>query len=106
MRGSLVLDPLRTLVKNTSGFTLSTPSATPVVLLNVTRRPFTNTTNCVGPTAPMQSGGKDSVGFMPLSVAAVKLVPITCGVKGPRSRTGASPAGDAPIVEVCGEALF
>src|SRR6187455_3382076 len=67
--GSLVPLPLRTEVKKASVDALRTPSAMPVVLLNVTRRPFTPTTYCVGPTAPSQSGGNAFVGFVPDSVA-------------------------------------
>src|SRR5712672_633501 len=72
MRGSLVLDPLTTEVKNTSGSAFNTPSATPVVLLNERNRPLTKTMYWDGPTAPMLSGGKELVSE---SVAPVKLTP-------------------------------
>src|SRR5215813_13883802 len=81
MRGSLVDEPASTDEKNTSGSAFTTPSATPVALLKVTRRPFTKTKYCVGPTEPMQSGGNDSVGLTPERVAPVKFVPTTCGLR-------------------------
>src|SRR5262249_15367056 len=80
--GSLVPDPFRTLVKNVFVVALRTPSATPVLLLKLTRRPFTAITYCVGPTAPSSSGGNALVGLVPESVAAVKLTPSVCGANG------------------------
>src|SRR2546430_12307528 len=46
-------------------------SATPLALLNVRSRPLTATTNWLGPTAPIESGGKAPVSA---SVAPVKLL--------------------------------
>ncbi len=80
MRGSLVMS-LLTELKNTSGSTLSAPSASPVVFLKLRKRPFTVTMNCVGPTAPIVSGGTNP-GVSEI-VAPVKLVPTVCGVDGP-----------------------
>src|SRR5882672_12135645 len=57
-----------TVAKKTSGSMLIAASATPVVLLNVRRRPLTKRKNCDGPTAPIESGGKALVSA---SVAAV-----------------------------------
>src|ERR1041384_6881589 len=66
--------------KNPSVSALITPSATPVVLLNVRMRPVTWTTNCVGPAAPIVSGGNAPVS---VSVAPVKLgVETVCGAAG------------------------
>src|SRR2546421_172124 len=66
--------------KNTSVSALITPSATPVVLLKVRTRPLTWTTNCVGPAAPIVSGGNAPVS---LSVAPVKFgVETVCGASG------------------------
>ena len=73
---------------------LITPSAVPVVLLNVRRRPLTKSKNCVGPTAPIESGGKAPVS---VSVAAVNSMLTLCAksARGPgalsltfASRTG------------------
>src|SRR5437660_7913971 len=58
-----------------------TPSRAPFVLLNVLSRPLTKTKNCVGPTAPIESGGKALVSLGPVS--ASKLVPTVCAVYGP-----------------------
>src|SRR6266568_2413937 len=52
-----------------------TPSAPPVPLLNVRTRPLITTRNCVGPTAPIESGGKP---LASARVAAVKLNPTVC----------------------------
>src|SRR6266568_3211906 len=57
---------------------LRTPSAPPVLLLNVRMRPLITTRNCVGPTAPIESGGKP---LASARVAAVKLKP-TVGESG------------------------
>src|SRR5439155_24564768 len=54
---------------------LRTPSALPVLLLNVRTRPLITTRNCVGPTAPIESGGKPLASSR---VAAVKLKPTVC----------------------------
>ena len=80
MRGSLVMS-LLTELKNTSGSTLSAPSASPVVFLKLRKRPFTVTMYCVGPTAPIVSGGTNPA--VSEIVAPVKLVPTVCGVDGP-----------------------
>src|SRR3954451_18704466 len=76
--------------KKTSGSALITPSVAPVVLLKVRRRPLTKTTNCVGPTAPIESGGNAPVSA---SVAPVKLVPTVCGalLVGSSAADGAAP---------------
>src|SRR5438094_7385128 len=81
--GSLVEEPLRTLVKNVLVVAFTTPSATPVVLLNDTMRLLTAITYCVGPTAPSSSGGNELVGFVRESVAPVKFRPVVCGANGP-----------------------
>src|SRR5437773_10544126 len=66
--------------KKTSVSALTTPSATPVALLKVRTRPLTWTTNCVGPAAPIVSGGKAPVSA---SVAPVKFgVDTVCGANG------------------------
>src|SRR5215468_6638532 len=103
MRGSLVVDPNSTGPKNRSGVTLSTPSATPVVLSYVTSRPFTNTTNCEGPTAPMPSGGYANVGWMPASVAPRKLTPTLWGAAGVAPRAGVMRAVPFTITGAFGE---
>src|SRR5438552_5752233 len=54
---------------------LRTPSAAPVLLLNVRTLPLITTRNCVGPTAPIASGGKP---LASARVAAVKLNPTAC----------------------------
>src|SRR5205085_4906379 len=53
--------------KNTSESALITPSATPVVLLNVRSLPFRKTTNWVGPTVPIVSGGNAPVSVGPVA---------------------------------------
>src|SRR5881409_247189 len=88
MRGSLVLS-LLTEPKNTSGSTLSAPSASPVVLLKLRNRPFTVTRYCVGPTAPIVSGGTNP-GVSEI-VAPVKLVPRDCGVESDADADAAPP---------------
>src|SRR5438309_9538798 len=56
-RGSVVrLPDGRTDAKNTSLSALMTPSAVPA-LVNVLNRPLIVTKNCVGPAAPIVSGG-------------------------------------------------
>ena len=82
MPGARVLEPRRTLVKTVFVCGFITRSATPVVLLNEMMRPLTAQMYCVGPTAPLLSGGNEPVEFVPESVAAVKFVPIDCGEKG------------------------
>src|SRR3989442_2389059 len=81
MRGSLVklFDTGGVIAdaKKTSVSTLSTPSATPVVLLKLRIRPLSAMMNWVGPTVPIVSGGKALVSK---SVAAVKLIPTVCGL--------------------------
>ena len=62
-------------LKKLSVVVLRTPSALPVLLLNVRTLPLMTTRNCVGPTAPMESGGKPLVSAR---VAAVKLSPTVC----------------------------
>src|SRR5512143_2330806 len=57
MCGSLV--PLeRTVAKKLSVVAFRKPSATPVALLYDRIRPLTTAMNCVGPAAPIESGGK------------------------------------------------
>src|SRR5690349_11933119 len=65
--------------KKLSIVVLSTPSAAPVVLSKERRRPLMATMNCVGPTAPIVSGG-----YAPVSarVAPVKLMAVVCGPSG------------------------
>lgn len=57
--------------KNVSMVVSITPSATPVALSKVRRRPLTATTNWLGPTVPIVSGGKAPVSAR---VAPVKVV--------------------------------
>src|SRR5947207_5561792 len=74
IRGSLVKfgeTGVITEAKKLSIMVSRTPSATPLALLNVRSRPLIATTNCLGPTAPIESGGKAPVSA---SVAPVKLV--------------------------------
>src|SRR5439155_630983 len=74
IRGSLVKfgeTGVITEAKKLSIVVSRTPSATPLALLNVRSRPLTATTNWLGPTAPIESGGKAPVSA---SVAPVKLV--------------------------------
>src|ERR1051326_2620532 len=94
MRGSLVKVPLVedfTDAKKTSESRLSAPSVVPLVLLNDRNRPLTATIYCVGPTAPMLSGGNAPVSF---NVAPVKLVLVVCGVNGPLTVGVGSPIRD------------
>src|SRR5215210_4129225 len=78
--------------KKTSGSALITPSAAPVVLLKVLRRPLTKTTNCVGPTAPIVSGGNAPVSA---SVAPRKVVLVGCGAKAAPVKPTAFPTADS-----------
>src|SRR5438874_1755856 len=74
IRGSLVKfgeTGVITEAKKLSIVVSRTPSATPLALLNVRSRPLTATTNWLGPTAPIESGGKAPVSA---SVAPVQLV--------------------------------
>src|SRR5262249_57262277 len=64
--------------KNLSGLAKSTSSGAPVVLLKVLRNPLRKTTNCDGPTAPIESGGKAPVSAGPR--AARNVVPTVCAV--------------------------
>src|SRR5262245_56486914 len=72
MRGSVVkFNPgVITELKNESVSVSMPPSAVPVVLLNERTRPLRAMMNCVGPTAPMVSGGQPE---QSLKFAAVKL---------------------------------
>src|SRR6266536_834546 len=65
-------------LKKLSVVVLRTPSALPVLLLNVRTLPLMTTRNCVGPAAPIESGGNPLVSAR---VAAVKLSP-TVGESG------------------------
>src|SRR5438477_810259 len=74
IRGSLVKfgeTGVITEAKKLSVVVSRTPSATPLALVNVRSRPLTATTNWLGPTAPIESGGKAPVSA---SVAPVKVV--------------------------------
>src|SRR5438552_9093550 len=62
-------------LKKLSVVVLRTPSAPPVLLLNVRTLPLMTTRNWVGPTAPIESGGNP---LASASVAAVKLNPTVC----------------------------
>src|SRR6266567_8288240 len=62
-------------LKKLSVVVLSTPSAAPVLLLKVRTLPLMTTRNCVGPAAPIESGGKP---LASARVAAVKLKPTVC----------------------------
>src|SRR5882762_2643440 len=66
--------------KKTSGSALTTASAVPVVLLKVLRRPLTKRKNCVGPAAPIVSGGNAPVSVGPVTV--LKLVLTVWGAEG------------------------
>ena len=88
-RGYAVDCPLRTESKNVSVATLRTPSAAPDDLRNVRMRPFRATRNCVGPAAPIVSGGK---AFVSAEVAPRKLTPSVCGAEGPGGATAAAPS--------------
>src|SRR5947208_15240537 len=95
MRGSVVkfgVTGLITEAKKLSVVVLRTPSARPVALLKVLIRPFTATTNCVGPIAPIESGGNAPVSA---TVAPVNFVDGVCAaarVGNPRALLGPSPA--------------
>ena len=67
--------------KKMSGSALITPSAAPVVLLNVRSLPLTKIKNCDGPTAPIESGGKAPVCVGPVTPSNVN--PRVCAMKGP-----------------------
>src|SRR5512135_3187777 len=91
MRGSdvklLPTGGVITLAKNTSVLRFSTPSAAPVDFTKLRMRPLTATMNCVGPTAPIESGGK---AFVSASVAPVKLIDESvCAALGPPARASA-----------------
>src|SRR3989441_3685099 len=62
-------------LKKLSVVELRPPSASPVFLLNVRPLPLMTTRNCVGPAAPIESGGKP---LASARVAAVKLNPTVC----------------------------
>src|SRR5439155_23982079 len=86
IRGSLVKfgeTGVITEAKKLSIVVSRTPSATPVALLKVLIRPLTATTNWLGPTAPIESGGKAPVSA---SVAPVKLVDGICAAAGTGER--------------------
>src|SRR5215208_2648942 len=83
-RGSLVKTTgappeSKTDAKKTSGSASTAPSAVPLLLLKLRKRLFTVTMNCVGPTAPILSGGTAAPSAR---VAPVKLVLGTCGAFG------------------------
>src|SRR5262249_15469602 len=71
---------LSTDAKKMSGSAFTTPSTAPVVLLKVLSLPLRKTKNCVGPTAPIVSGGKDPVSVGP--VAPSNATPSVCGAEG------------------------
>ncbi len=75
-----------------SGLALSTPSATPP-LVKERRRPLTKTTYWLGPTVPIESGGKAPVS---VSVAPSKERAVVC-VRGSRAEASSTscslPAG-------------
>src|ERR1051326_4214220 len=76
--GSLMPAPPRTELKNVMSLTFSEPRFPS--LSNTLKRPFAVTSTCVGPTAPLLSGGMapDSESRGPR-----KSVPMVWGVKGP-----------------------
>src|SRR5438477_1561721 len=57
----------------------NTPSAVPVTLLKLLIRPLTKIMNCDGPTAPIESGGKDPVSVGPVTPS--KVVETTFGAE-------------------------
>src|SRR5947209_4936720 len=67
--------------KKMSGSALITPSAAPVVLLNVRSLPLTKIKNCDGPTAPIESGGKAPVCVGPVTPS--KVTPTVWAAYGP-----------------------
>src|SRR5713226_9533009 len=73
---------------------LRTPSAPPVFLLNVRTLPLMTTRNCVGPTAPIESGGKP---LASARVAAVKLNPTVCESGEIGEAGGAGFPADGPL---------
>jgi hypothetical protein len=77
-RGSLSPAPPLTELKKVLRLRFSTPSATPVVLLNDRMKTLAATMTCVGPTAPCESGGTNP----PASGDAMprKLLLTVCGV--------------------------
>src|SRR6516162_10917092 len=84
MRGSVVkllVNPgFSTGWKKISLLASRAPSATPVALLKLRKRPLSAIMNWVGPAAPMVSGGnEDSVSAR---VAPRKLTEVVCGVCG------------------------
>jgi hypothetical protein len=85
---------VRTDPKKVSSVAFSVPAVP--VLLNTRIRPLTPTRNCVGPTAPMLSGGTKFESA--LRVAPVKLDP-TVSAFGPGNalRVAGPPAGDAGL---------
>src|SRR4051812_10861598 len=91
-RGYAVDCPLRTESKKVSVAASRTPSAAPDDLRKVRMRPFRATRICVGPAAPIVSGGK---AFVSAEVAARKLTPRVCGADGPGGATGAACAKPA-----------
>src|ERR1051325_3484406 len=98
MRGSLVklfdIGGVITDWKKISVSTLSTPSAMPVLLSKLRIRLLMATMNCVGPAAPMVSGGK----ALSARVAAVSLTPVVCGL----STRGAAAAASGGQVATFG----
>src|SRR5512137_1448522 len=99
MRGSVVkFEPVViTELKNESVVVLMALSATPVALLNERSRPLRAMMNCVGPTAPIVSGGQPEQSKY---VAAVKFsVGLTVWALRGDATAGASASG-AGLVEV------
>src|SRR5439155_22787189 len=81
-------------LKKLSVVVLSTPSAAPVLLLKVRTLPLMTTRNCVGPTAPIESGGKP---LASARVAAVKLKPTVCESGEIGEAGGAGCPADGPL---------
>src|ERR1041385_2912667 len=81
MRGSVVKfkPDVITDAKNASVPTLMPPSARPVALLNERTRPLSATMNCLGPNAPIVSGGQPEQSAKP---AAVKFEFTVCAASG------------------------
>src|ERR1051326_2918049 len=67
-------------LKNTSVLASMPPSFTPVFLLKLRIRPFSATINWLGPTAPIESGGKEN--SVSARVAPRKLKARPCGALG------------------------
>src|SRR4030095_5234918 len=103
MRGSLVkllvTGGVITELKNTSGFTSSTPSAVPVALSKERIRPLTATMNWDGPAAPIEAGGN---AWVASSVAPVKL----SAEDWPGAAPGSSPGPPTEGVESVEERRF